>query len=83
MLTIENGVLIKCDENAIEVVIPADIEEIKTNAFEGCTSLVDVRLPEGKCSTVTTKLFAGCTSLKTINIPSNFQTIGQEAFLVI
>ena len=28
MLTIENGVLIKCDENATEVVIPADISEI-------------------------------------------------------
>ena len=46
MLTIENGVLIKCDENAIEVVIPADIEEIKTNAFEGCKSLKVLRFPK-------------------------------------
>ena len=46
MLTIENGVLIKCDENATEVVIPADIEEIKTNAFEGCKSLKVLRFPK-------------------------------------
>ena len=35
MLTIENGVLIKCDENATEVVIPGDIRDFAKSAFEG------------------------------------------------
>ena len=34
MLTIENNVLVKCDENATEVVIPADITEIESTAFK-------------------------------------------------
>lgn len=43
MLTIENDVLVKCDENATEVVIPADVKQIKKNAFEGCKSLKTLR----------------------------------------
>ena len=43
MLTIENNVLVKCDENATEVVIPADVTEIEADAFEGCKSLKVLR----------------------------------------
>lgn len=46
MLTIENDVLVKCDENATEVVIPADVKQIKKNAFEGCKSLKVLRFPK-------------------------------------
>ena len=46
MLTIENGVLIKCDENATEVVIPADIREFAKSAFEGCKALKVLRFPK-------------------------------------
>ncbi len=46
MLTIENGVLVKCDENATEVVIPADVKQIKKNAFESCKALKTLRFPK-------------------------------------
>ena len=46
MLTIENGVLVKCDENATEVVIPADIREFAKSAFEGCKALKVLRFPK-------------------------------------
>ena len=46
MLTIENGVLVKCDENATEVVIPADVTEIEADAFEGCKALKTLRFPK-------------------------------------
>lgn len=46
MLTIENDVLVKCDENATEVVIPADVKQIKKNAFEGCKALKTLRFPK-------------------------------------
>ena len=46
MLTIENGVLVKCDENATEVVIPADIREFSKSAFEGCKALKTLRFPK-------------------------------------
>ena len=46
MLTIENNVLVKCDENATEVVIPADVTEIEADAFEGCKALKTLRFPK-------------------------------------
>lgn len=46
MLTIENNVLVKCDENATEVVIPADITEIESNAFKECKALKILRFPK-------------------------------------
>lgn len=46
MLTIENGVLVKCDENATEVVISADITKIKSTAFKECKSLKILRFPK-------------------------------------
>lgn len=38
MLTIENDILIKCDENATEVVIPDSVKRIEDKAFDGCKS---------------------------------------------
>lgn len=46
MLTIENGVLVKCDENATEVVIPEGVTEIESDAFEGCKALKTLRFPK-------------------------------------
>lgn len=46
MLTIENNLLVKCDENATEVVIPADITEIESNAFKECKALKILRFPK-------------------------------------
>ncbi|MCR4741807.1 MAG: leucine-rich repeat domain-containing protein [Treponema sp.] len=46
MLTIENNILVKCDENATEVVIPADITKIESTAFKECKSLKTLRFPK-------------------------------------
>ena len=41
MLTIENNVLVKCDENATEVVIPEGVTEINWGAFKDCSNPAD------------------------------------------
>ena len=42
VLTIENGVVEECDENAVDVVIPEGVKKIGNSAFRGCKSLLSV-----------------------------------------
>ena len=57
----------KCAEDAVEVVIPAEVDGLPVTDifFQDCTSLVSVTIPEG----VTGIGFLGCTSLVSVNIP--------------
>lgn len=48
-------------------------------AFEGCTGLKSVSLPDG-LTTIRSRAFKGCTSLESINLPDGLTTIGYEAF---
>lgn len=72
-----------------DVVIPARItgsngtvytvKYISTDAFQGCTELTSVTLPE-TIVTIFSRAFFGCTSLTSITIPSSLEEIGQAAF---
>lgn len=45
------------------------LKEFYANAFQNCTSLTSVTIPEG-CTTVRLNSFAGCTGLTSLYIPS-------------
>lgn len=79
MLTIENNVLVKCDENATEVVIPEGVTEINWGAFEDCKLLTSIVIPES-IKKIRGSAFSGCESLKSIVIPKGVTEIGFSAF---
>ena len=49
-------------------------------AFEGCSSLSNITLPEG-ITRIGDKAFYACTSLSSITFPSTLSSIGSEAFM--
>lgn len=57
----------------------ANVTSIGGEAFNDCTSLVNVRLRDGLLS-ICSKTFYGCKSLLTINIPSTVTSINEDAF---
>jgi len=62
----------KCDKNAETVEIPAEIDGLPVTiigggAFDGCTSLTSVTIPDSVTS-IERDAFYGCTSLTSINV---------------
>ena len=56
-----------------------NIKDIGEGAFEGCTGLTSVVLPENLLR-IEASLFQGCTGLTVVNIPQCVTTIGTSAF---
>lgn len=52
---------------------------IQASAFENCTTLLSVTLPDSLAS-IGNNAFYGCTNLNGLNIPSNVTSIGANAF---
>ena len=78
-LTIENGVVTKCHESAVSVVIPNGVTAIGENAFLNCSALKSISLPStlkeiGKCA------FYYCEALESVVIPKGVTAIGNCAF---
>ena len=64
--------------------IPAEIDGkqvtgITNYAFENCSSLTSVTIPDGVTS-ISLYAFYNCTSLKTVTVPASVTTIGDYAF---
>ena len=55
------------------------MKEIGDGAFNGCTSLKAVNLPDS-VKEIGDGAFNGCTSLKTVNLPDSVKEIGNSAF---
>ena len=63
----------------IEGVMLSDFTtEIPDSAFEGCTSLRDVNVPNLR--KIGNRAFYGCTSLSTLTIPTSVTSLGNNAF---
>ena len=68
-LTIENGVLNKCDKGVQgDIIIPNGVTSINRRAFLGCESLTSVTIP-GSVTSIGQEAFWGCDSIESITIP--------------
>lgn len=81
VLTIENGVVTKCDKSAVNVVIPDGVTKIGQKAFDYCKSLLSVEIPKsvteiGACA------FGNCKSLKSAEIPEGVTKIDFGTFIL-
>jgi len=61
------------------VALPAGVETIYPNAFEGCFSVTAVSLPSS-LQTIEHSAFTGCSALSAIALPAGVSTIGSSAF---
>lgn len=79
-LTIENGVLTKCDENFRgSLIIPDGVVSIGESAFEDCDGLFYVTIPKS-VTNIGESAFYNCSRLASITIPKNVTSIGRYAF---
>lgn len=79
VLTIENGVLTKCKEDAVNVVIPEGVTEIGEGVFVKCDSLKSVVFPSS-IKLIDDNTFFECNSLSSMVIPEGLSKIGNNAF---
>ena len=70
----EKGERITC------AILPDSIETIGRRAFDGCTTLTDIKIPYG-VENIETSAFYGCENLTTVVIPDSVTHIGNYAFL--
>ena len=68
------------NQNLTSIVIPDNIHTIPENAFDGCTNLQQVTLPNYNGLTIGAYAFSGCTSLKEVNIQNKIWGINGYAF---
>lgn len=69
------------DNEVIEsVTIPADVTEIGSGAFSGCTNLAEIHADSPLLDTIGTNAFKDCLSLTKLELSDNIQTIGADAF---
>ena len=66
-------------EQLREIKLPASLETIASQAFEGCCNLMHIEIPEGT-KKIEHGAFSGCSSLKKIRIPKSVTSIGNLAF---
>ena len=83
-LSIENGIVKGYSGTLTDVVIPSyykgcSVTSIGHDAFEDCTSLTSVTIPDSVTS-IGNYAFSGCTGLTSITIPSSVTSIGYSAF---
>lgn len=65
----------------VEVVLPDTIQEIGEEAFNGCTSLRKVSLPNNTKLNIDCRAFMFCTALREIVIPGTVRRVGHGAFI--
>lgn len=59
--------------------LPEDLLVLAESAFQGCSSLVQVKIPN-KLTYLALSIFANCTSLIGVDIPGNIKSINESAF---
>lgn len=71
--------LIYCPEGKKEVEILSSVTSIEEGAFEGCSGLTSITLPDGVTS-IGNGAFEDCSSLTSIDLPDSVKNIGYFAF---
>ena len=59
--------------------IPAGIETIGSQAFSGCTQLLEVTIPEG-VKQIQDGAFFNCLALRTVRLPASVEMVASQAF---
>ena len=77
---IKDGVLVRYEGNAENVVVPDSVTSIGDRAFSYCGSLSSIELPSGLTS-IGYRAFYYCSRLSSIELPTNLTSIGEDAFL--
>jgi len=80
----ERGEITKYNGKDTDVVIPSEIDgvavkAIEISAFEGCTNITKVTIPDG-VESIGYFAFANCSSLESINLPESLKEIKESAF---
>ena len=78
-LYIQDNVLVKCDYNLENAVIPDGITKIANYAFDSCDRLKTVTIPDSVTS-IGEWAFFDCDLLTSITIPDSVTSIGSKAF---
>lgn len=63
-----------------QIEIPADIQIISNQVFEGCASLTDVTFAGNAVFRISNAVFRDCTSLEQIVLPEGLVYVGSNAF---
>lgn len=79
VLTIKDGVLTRCDDEAVDVMIPDGVTEIGERAFYCCKSLKSVVIPDS-VQLIEFLAFANCIALESVVIGKNVSCIKNAAF---
>lgn len=77
---IEDGVLVKYEGTASDVVIPAGVISIGKYAFSG-SQVNRVKIPEG-VESIGESAFMHCRSLNSVELPESLKSIGRQAFFM-
>ena len=77
--TIQIGEYNRLLTHAIIYYIPSGVTVVEDYAFQGCTTLTELRIPSSIIS-IRTGAFQDCSQLTKVDIPSGVATIGDAAF---
>ena len=65
--------------NLLSVDLPASLKRIGKRAFQNCSGLEDIALPEG-LQTIDEYAFYSCSALTSVTLPTSLRTVEQNAF---
>lgn len=77
--SIDDNAFFSCHSLNKVVIYDNSVKTIGMAAFEYCSSLADIILPEG-VTTIARSAFSGCKELVSVVIPNSVKSIGTEAF---
>lgn len=76
-----DGTAFKDCEGITSIVLPATIDSIGVQAFNGCKNMVSCNLGDTKIRTLSTSTFLYCGKLQTVTIPATVTEIGINPFM--
>ena len=62
-----------------EVILPEELNQVRSDAFDGCVRLKSIQLPKA-VTMIGTRAFRGCTSLQEITLGGKITTVSADAF---